>query len=339
MKKITTIVIALLFVAPGIAGAQTIQSFQIQQLLSQDLGQLIALNGEDTVRSYIFQLLILLSQQQRDNGFIGTGNTAEELYGTPHNNNSSHNDEPDVRTEDADDVDSDSAELNGSVDMNDFNNGLVFFVWGEDEDEVQDVEDEDEYRDVRERGDDLQKQRVDSDLDGDEDYFLDIRNLDRNTDYYFALCVEYEDKDDDEVIDCGSVEEFDTDRNSSSRDDEPDVKTDDAQDIEDDSAELNGSVDMNDFNNGLVFFVWGDDEDDIEDARDEDEYDDIDERGDALQKQQVDFDLDGSDDFSLDVNNLEDNTDYYFSLCVEYEDEDDDQAIKCGSVEEFETDN
>ena len=128
------------------------------------------------------------------------------------NNRNRNDDEPDVFTGDADDIDEDSAEIEGEVDMNDFRNGLVFFVYGEDEDEVEDVEDEDEYRDIDEDGDDLQKFIVDNDLDDDEDYTGNLRGLDDDTRYYYRICVEYEDEDDDETIECGDVEDFDTDR-------------------------------------------------------------------------------------------------------------------------------
>ncbi len=120
-------------------------------------------------------------------------------------------DEPDVDTDEAEDVEEDEAELHGEVDMNDFRNGLVFFVYGEDEDEVEDVEDEDEYRDIDENGDDLQKVIVDSDLDGDRNYWRRVVGLDDNTDHYFRICVEYEDEDDDETLECGDVEHFETD--------------------------------------------------------------------------------------------------------------------------------
>jgi type II secretory pathway pseudopilin PulG len=125
---------------------------------------------------------------------------------------SSSDDEPDAETESARDVEDNTAELRGEVDMNDFNNGLVFFVYGEDEDQVEDIEDDyDEYSDIDEDGDDLQKFIVDRDLDDDESYRGDVFGLDEETDYYFQICVEYEDDDDDEVIVCGGVEDFETD--------------------------------------------------------------------------------------------------------------------------------
>ena len=163
--------------------------------------------SEDT--TYYFRAVAEDEDGDRDRGSIKSFRTDDDNR----NNHNNNDDEPDVDTDDADDVDEDSAELNGSVDMNDFNNGIVFFVYGEDEDQVEDIEDDyDEFNDIDEDGDDLQKIRVDRDIDGQEDYHRDIRNLDDDTDYYYAICVEYEDEDDDETIDCGSVELFTTDR-------------------------------------------------------------------------------------------------------------------------------
>lgn len=128
-------------------------------------------------------------------------------------NNNNNDDEPDANTDGADDVDEDSAELNGDVDMNDFNNGVVFFVYGEDEDQIEDVErDYDSYSDVDTDGDDLRKVRVDTDLDGDDDYSRRVTSLDDDTRHYYQICVEYEDDDDDDVLECGGVEDFETDR-------------------------------------------------------------------------------------------------------------------------------
>ena len=96
--------------------------------------------------------------------------------------------------------------------MNDFRNGEVFFVWGEDEDQVSDIEDDyDEYDDVEEDGDDLQRFLIDRDLDDKGNYFVVIGGLDDDTDIYFTLCVGYEDEDSDMVIDCASVKDFRTD--------------------------------------------------------------------------------------------------------------------------------
>lgn len=117
-------------------------------------------------------------------------------------------DTPDVRTEDADAIDEDSARLRGEVDMNDFDNGLVFFLYGEDEDAIEDAEDEDEYHDISVRRDKIEKYIVDSSLDNKKSYTLRLINLEEDTDYYFRICAEYEDEDGDETLECGDVEEF-----------------------------------------------------------------------------------------------------------------------------------
>ena len=95
--------------------------------------------------------------------------------------------------------------------MNDFDNGVVFFVYGEDEDLVEEIEDEyDSYNDVDEDGDDLQKVLMDSDVDNSASYELSLFSLDEDTDYFFQICLEYEDEDGDDILVCGGVEEFTT---------------------------------------------------------------------------------------------------------------------------------
>ena len=127
---------------------------------------------------------------------------------------SSDDDEPEVETDSADNIEHNEAELRGSVDMMDFEDGEVFFVYGTDEDAIEDVEDDfDSYDDVDEDDDDLQKVRVDSSLDGDDDYEETVTGLDADTEYFFQICVGYEDEDDDEVIVCGGVDDFTTDEN------------------------------------------------------------------------------------------------------------------------------
>ena len=121
-------------------------------------------------------------------------------------------DEPEVTTDDAENIERRDAELNGEIDMNDAEDGTVFFVYGEDEDQIEDVErDYDSYSDVDEDGNDLQKVKIETGFDGDDTFSEDIEDLDPDTQYYFTLCVAYEDGDEDEVLTCGRVEEFETD--------------------------------------------------------------------------------------------------------------------------------
>lgn len=159
----------------------------------------------DDDTKYYYRAIAEDESGRRDYGSI--------LSFTTDNHNYSNDDEyPDVETDSARDIEDDRAELRGSVDMNDFRNGIVFFVYGEDEDQVDDIErDYDSYYDVDEDGDDLQKVRVDSDLDGDRTYWQTVTGLDNDTDYYFAICVGFEDEDGDDTLTCGDTEDFTTD--------------------------------------------------------------------------------------------------------------------------------
>jgi hypothetical protein len=277
-------------------------------------------------------------------GTPGFGYTNVPVYSSFNGNFNTHSTNswrPTVRTRSARDIEDESAELRGSVDMNNAENGIVFFVYGQDESQIEDVEDDyDEYDDVKddEESDDFEIERVERNFDDRDDFEEQVNNLEEDEDYYFILCVEYEDRNGDETLECGSLEEFTTD-DDDDNDNEPDVETDSASDIDDDSAELRGSVDMNDFNNGRVFFVWGEDEDDIDDVENENRFSNIDENDDDIQKQSVASNFSGNDNFEIDVFNLDDDTRHYFRICVEYEDDGNDDTLECGNVEDFETDN
>lgn len=292
-------------------------------------------------RDYLIQLILMLQQMlQHQNQYqwnYGYG-TKTVVVGHARSSSGSGDDEPDVSTDSATRVEDHQADLRGEVDMNDFENGRVFFVYGQDRNQIRDVEsDYDTYADVDEDGDDLQKILVDSNLDGHETYTRRVTGLDDNTDYYFEICVEYEDDRGDDTLACGNTENFQT-GHGSSNDQEPSVETDRATNIYDDRATLRGSVDMNDFRNGLVFFVYGEDERQISDVEDDyDTYNDVDEDGRDLQKVRVDSDLDDNANYTMTAYNLDNDTDYYFQLCVEYDDGG--ELLKCGGVEDFTTDN
>ena len=137
--------------------------------------------------------------------------TIRSFYVTGSSGSSSRYKDPVATTRNAKYVRSNSAELHGDVNMNDFKDGYVFFVYGEDERQIEDAEDEDRYRDIRQDGDNLQKVVADNDLDGNRSYWYRAWGLDYNTDHYYRICVEYEDDDDDKTLACGDVKEFKTD--------------------------------------------------------------------------------------------------------------------------------
>lgn len=219
----------------------------------------------------------------------------------------------DVDTDDADEND-DTATLSGRVDLDSANYAHVWFEYGEDGRLTE------ESRSLR--------------VTSDRSFNIKIYDLDEDERYYYRAVAE----DPAGYRTYGSIDSFTTGDRRSDRYDKPDVRTDDAENIQDDSAKLHGRVDMNDFDNGTVFFVYGEDEDDVEDVEDEDTYSAIDERGDDLQKVKVYTNLDDNRTVWYTVSGLDDNTDHYFRLCVEYEDEDNDDTLECGDVEDFETD-
>lgn len=225
-----------------------------------------------------------------------------------------------VETLRAIDVEDDEASVYGSIDLDGARYADVWFEYGEDDDDL-----DERSRMGRIDRNDRRTFRADlEDLDEDERY------------YYRALA-----RDPQGRIDRGVIRSFFTDEDRRDRrdDDEPEVETGRAYNIDDDSAEFEGEVDMNDFEDGRVFFAYGEDEDQIEDiARDYDEYRDIDEDGDDLQVILVDSSLDFDAEYDIYVRGLDDDTEYFYTICVEYEDEDDDETIICGDVEDFETD-
>src|SRR5690606_27858096 len=87
----------------------------------------------------------------------------------------------------------------------------------------------------------------------------DVTNLRDDERYYFRAVAE--DPAGGRVY--GGTKTFETGEgyDDDYNDGEPDVSTEDAKDVHDDRAELNGEVDMNDFEDGTVFFVYGLDED------------------------------------------------------------------------------
>lgn len=254
------------------------------------------------LRAYLYQLMLLLSYYDVTPGY-----------------SSSDDGDIEVQTLSATDVDEDSATLRAEVDMNNEDEAELYFEYGRSSGNLT-------LKTSREALDDAD--------DGDT-LETDVTGLSDDTRYYFRAVAVDEDGDKD----YGGVLSFVTDGDSNDDDDEePVVTTRSATDIDDESAELRGTVDMNDFDNGIAFFVYGEDEDAVYDAEsDFDSYDDVDEDGDNLQKVLIDTDVDDIEDVSEHVSGLDDNTDIFFSLCVEYDDADDDSTLSCGAVREFKT--
>ncbi len=221
-----------------------------------------------------------------------------------------------VTTRAATSITDDSATLRGRVELNNENESEVYF----------------EYGTSRTNLNKETNHQIIEDSDNSFSFEEIIRNLSDNTTYYYRAVA----KDTSNDRDFGLINSFHTDDSQSN---EPILNTLSAREIEDTSAELNGFVDMNEFNNGRVFFVYGEDQSAVADIEDDYlRYNDIEEIGDNLQKTLVDTDLDSSVTYQENVTRLDSDTRIYYSICVEYEDTDDDDIITCGDVKSFETD-
>lgn len=245
------------------------------------------------------------------------GNPGQTYYRPVYNHNSYDDYDVEVETLRARDIDDEEARLYGEVDLDGAPYAYVWFEYGQ--------------------GGRLTDHTDEEKVSDDDDFSAYVDDLDEDEKYYFRAVAE----DPDGQRTYGELMSFETDDHggsSSNNDDEPDVETGDAKNIDEDSARIYGEVDMNDFDDGLVFFVYGEDEDAVEDVEDENEYNDVDEEGDDLQKVKIYSNLDDERSFWLEIGGLDDDTDYYYRICVEYEDEDDDEVLVCGDTEHFQTD-
>jgi hypothetical protein len=218
--------------------------------------------------------------------------------------------EPDVDTENPDNVDEDSAELNGFVDMNDFSNGVVFYVYGQDESAIENVEfNYNEYSQIDQDGDDLRKFIAESDLDSQGTFPEDVNGLDRDETYYYQICVEYE-VNEEETLACGGVESFSTDDDDNNNSGDIDIETDSPEDIGNTFAVLCGDLRDDGGDNSLRTRIevrpsnssfW---------------------TGSSFEQR-------GEGPFCVRVNNLTPNTDYRYRACTD--------ENECGNTRSFRT--
>lgn len=244
---------------------------------------------------------------------------------------------PTISTQPAVDIQSDSATLEGNYRRNDASNTVAFFVYGESESAVREVEDiYEDYQEVEEQDEDLQKKRVEVNIADRGEYSRTVDDLERDTEYFFSLCIAY---DDDEAmgIKCGSTRSFDT---KSRHRDLPSFRSVSAS-VTGTSVRFGATLSMEDYLDGHAFLVYGTSESRIEGAEDYDSFDRVRQSGDDIQKISLDADLDGRDTFSNTVNDLLNPTTYYYRYCIEYEGENDrgndDIMLICDDVDSFQT--
>lgn len=221
-------------------------------------------------------------------------------------NNGCGNQDLDILTLPATNVVNDSAKLRGQLDSNG-NNADAWFVWGE-------------------QGNGFPNETTHQNLGNvsGSQYSSTLNNLDNGT-YQFKACAE---GDDGDVI-CDGVKYFtisdgnddcdnndDCGCNNNCGGDAPEVTTNTASSIDEDSATLRGTLDDDGGDNDLnTWFEWGTSQSNLNNT---------------ASAQTVD---DDGDDFSRNITGLQDNRTYYFRACAENDTDED-----CGSIKSFRTD-
>lgn len=141
-----------------------------------------------------------------------------------------------VDTLSAEDIDEDSAMLVGEINS-DSDNVIRWFEWGTDEDDLDETLD------------------LSGNQDGDGEFSKRLDDLDEDEKYYYRACGE----DDNGDEDCGSIRSFttDDDNNNDDNGDAPQVSTTNPSSVTQTSARLNGVVDINNDEDTQVWFEWG----------------------------------------------------------------------------------
>ena len=152
-------------------------------------------------------------------------------------------------------------------------------------------------------------------------------------------CVDNNGNEDVSQVNCDATTKPETTRTCSTNDSLPEARTGDVTGIDTDSARLHGEVRMNDIDDGIVFFVYGESESRVDRADSYASYDAIPESGRRLQKVVVDDDNDTNDwqSYSERVTGLRAGEDYYYRICVDYYYQHA-HSVTCGETRSFGTD-
>lgn len=308
----TKLITGLLLVVVVMTGVSLPQVAEAQYQPRTQQEQIAYLFG--VISQLQMQLAQLQANQYRSQSTYPLGQVLG--ISTSNTSGSRSNRDLEAETHSADDVDEDSAVLRGSFDPGRYD-AEIWFEYG------------------RSTGLTSRTSRVD--IRSDRSYERRLTNLREDERYYFRAVI----RDEYGNTDYGSIRSFTTDddnrRSSRSYGDDVSVRTGDAERIEADTAVLTGEVDTEDVDRVTIFFLYGQDEDEVEDAAREDRHRDIYQSGQDLQKIVVESSFYGDEEFERRIYWLEEGERYYFSLCVEYIDDDDDRQLECGSIEDFET--
>jgi len=170
----------------------------------------------DDSRTYEYRLRSLEPEETYWYRFVGEDTKGTRAYGALRSFKTARertDEKPTLSVTSASDIGPYTAEITGDVDMNDFNDGVAFFAYGEDRDSITSIpHNYTRFSRISERGDDRQLILLDDDLDRDETFTETLKYLDFDTMYYYAIGVEYENDDGDEEILLSYTRQFRTKR-------------------------------------------------------------------------------------------------------------------------------
>ena len=203
---------------------------------------------------------------------------------------------PNVTTNEATSVDADSTTLNGDLDdLGGDSSANVWFEWGTSEGS-------------------LNNDTSSSTLSDTGTFSKTITSLDEGETYYFRAVAE-----NDNGTAYGTIKDFYIPTNNDNTGGSINVTTDNEDNVDTDSAQLNGQVEAGDHDVDTCWFEWGTDDNDLNETEDVDCF----------------INNDDTENFSRTITGLNDDETYYFRACAEDTSGDDD----CGSIESFTTDN
>jgi hypothetical protein len=221
-----------------------------------------------------------------------------------------------VSIKSAQDIERNTATLRGRIVVGPEELGAAFFVYGYRQSDIVSLTQRSaSYEQLLEdltRG--VQTKRVVSNTSRTGDVSARIGSLTVEADYYVQLCVELETQ-----LRCSAVADF-TSLDGPNRVGDvriPTVQVDD-QLISGAEIELTIDVNMRDTNDGRVYVVYGESQSEVAQAIEED-YGDIDENDERLQKERVAVNLIGSQELVESIDDLDDETMYYYAACVSYD--------------------
>jgi hypothetical protein len=181
-------------------------------------------------------------------------------------------------------------------------------------------------------GDDLYKRTAwklvqKSSLFGYEAVMLPLRNLKPETQYSYRVVVQ----DMNGAVAYGHLGTFRTNRDIINE--KPTFTQVSAKNVRVHTVEFKAFVDMNDFDDGAVFLLYGKENAEITAVpASYTTYDRIHERGDALQKVLLDDSLSTNGLYSVTIDDLDRNTNYYYAFGTAYEGVDRKDVITLGSL-------